>query len=261
MSYLTNSTRRITSLGRTLIRNSRFALPLFGVAAASLLAPTSAKATLILTLDEISGPNAGATASVSDPTNTSVIYDSSLGDFSADIDIGFSNESSPGTGAEATLQVHTLEVTSTISTPVVLQVLLTDDGFTFPGSSGDTLSLTSSLNAATFVGSSSTDMVQFQSTAFDPTAVSTTLQQSNAPVGGGTGTGSLPADQSATFVRGTTYTLKNVTTLYFSNANEQENVGGTTTTLDLSSSVPEPTSLSALAIGGLLLMRRRRSAN
>jgi hypothetical protein len=251
MTYSTNSTRRIKDLGR-------FALPLFGIVAASLLVPASAKATLVLTLDEISGPDAGATVTESDPTNTDVSYIGPLGDFSANVDIGFSNESSLGSGIEATLQVHSLEVESTTSVAAIMQVTLSDSGFSFPGSSGDTLSLNSFENAATFVDAGTSDKVQFQSTAFDPTAISTTLQESDAP-SGGSGTGSAPPDESTTFVRGTSYTLQNVTTLYFSEASEQENAGGTTTTLDEGSSVPEPTSLSAIALGGLLLTRRRRS--
>jgi MYXO-CTERM domain-containing protein len=258
MSQTKNLYGAVIRQASTTAHKCRFALPLLGIAALASLVPTSAKAALTLTLTELSGPDAGATATASDPTNTEVIYALPVGDFSTNIDVGFSNLNSGG--AEATLQVHTLDITSNVSVPVVLQVSLTDNGFTFPGGSGSTLNLTSSV-AATFVSSNNGDSVQFQSTAFDNTqSVSTPLQTTVSSGGLGSVAGSLAPDQSVPFTRGASYSLENVAIMSFSQANEQENVGGTTTTLVSGASVPDPTSLGAIAVGGLLMMRRRRSA-
>src|SRR5271156_4273947 len=155
----------MTYFNGALIRKSRIGLAMLGMTALAALAP-AAKGALVLTLTELAGPSAGATATVSDPTNTEVIYALPIGDFSTNIDVGFSNLNT-GT-SEATLQVHTLDITSNVAGPVVLQVQLMDNGFTFPGVSGSVLTLSSSL-AATFEQSNAGDSVLFQSTAFDNT--------------------------------------------------------------------------------------------
>jgi len=239
-----------------------YGVPLFGILAVALLAPASAKGTLILSLDEISGPDAGqpgSSATEYDPANTEVSYAGTLGDFSVTIDTGFSNESSPGT--EATLDIDTLDVKSLISAPVVLQVTLSDDGFTFPGLPGNVLNLASALGT-TFQNSANTDTVTFQSTVSDTNStVSTGLQTSTSPGGGPVAPGSsAPTPQVPFDWVAASYTLQNVTTLTFSTSGEIENVAGSTSTQVVSGSVPEPASLGTLALGGLMLMRRRRSA-
>jgi hypothetical protein len=235
-----------------------------GAALAGALCVTgSANAALMLTLTELSGPNAGTTAPLTvtalPATPTQVIYASAFGDFSTNINVGFSNATLGG--GEAELQVNVLDITSnTDVTGAVLQVTLSDTGFTFPGVSGSTLSLTSAVANSTFTKSTNGDAVTFQSTAFDssPQSVSTPLQTVVSPGGDAAVSGSHPADQTVPFTRGTSYGLTNITTLTFSRAGEAENVGGTTTTLT-STSVPEPTSAMVLLAGSALLLGRKRA--
>jgi hypothetical protein len=251
-------------LGRT--HKARFGgrwIALGSVVASSLYMAAPAKAALMLTLTELAGPNMGTTAPVTvsalPATPTQVIYSLPFGDFSTNINVGFSNATVGGT--EAQLQVNVLDITSNTDVAgAVLQVTLTDSGFNFPGTPGTTLSLTSAVNGSTFTKSTTGDTVTFQSTAFDssPQSVSTPLQTVVSPGGDAAASGSHPADQTVPFTRGATYGLTNVTTLTFSRAGEAENVGGTTTTL-VATNVPEPTSLAMLGVSSLFLMRRRRA--
>jgi hypothetical protein len=266
MSQMTNMGGALIRRASSMAIKSRFALPLLGMAALASLAPTSAKGVLTLTLTEIQAPagdpNLNATATfTADPSNPDQVTDfAPFGDFGTNINIGFSNLTTGSTEAE--LQVHNLDIqtNSNVVGQVALSVKLSDGNFTFPGSSGSVLTLQSSLSAL-FDNSAPGDVALFQSTAFDNTqTVSTPLQTSTSPGGVGTVAGSPAPDQSVSYTRGSSYSLQDVTVMFFSQAGENENVGGTTTTLSTGSSVPEPTSLGALAIGSLLMMRRRRSA-
>ena len=259
-----NSTFVVLQTCSKLVRRNRFKLPLLGIAALPFLATTSANAALTLSWVETAGPRAGASGSDTDITNNVASNFMPFGDFSTSIDVGTSNENTGTT--QAILQINSIDSvfvpSGPFSGPVVLQLTLTQDGFTFPGASGNTLNLTSAINSSTFANSSSSDNVTFLSTAFDTSDTATTpLETSTSPGGSSLVPGSGAPAQTVPFLRtATSYTLENVLTLTFSTSGEEENVGGTTATVLGTPSVPEPASLGTLALGGLMLMRRRRAA-
>jgi hypothetical protein len=256
--------RQVMSFAQVLRRKSRLALPILGVAALAFLAPTPAKGALVLTWTETQGPDAGAHGSMSDPSNTIDVNSAPFGDFSTNVNVGVSNLNTGST--QAVLQINSIDSTfqpsssGPFSGPVTLVITLTDNGFSFPGTSSSALNLVSAINSSTFVNSSAGDSASFYSIASDSPSniVSTGVSTTTSPGGSSATPGSGAVDQSATFTRqASTYTLESILTLNFSIIGEQENVGGTTTTQVATGNVPEPTSLSALAIGGLLMMRRR----
>jgi hypothetical protein len=257
--------RQVMSFAHALRRKSFLALPLLGVTTLAFLAPTPAKGALVLTWNETQGPDVGAHGSMSDSSNTIDVNSAPFGDFSTNVNVGVSNLTTGST--QAVLQINSIDSTfqpsasGPFSGPVTLVITLTDNGFSFPGSSGSALNLVSAINSSTFVNSSAGDSASFSSIASDSgpgNTVSTAASTTSSPGGSSAIAGTGATDQSATFTRqASTYTLESILTLNFSTIGEQENVGGTTTTQIATGSVPEPTSLGALAIGGLLMLRRR----
>jgi hypothetical protein len=229
-------------------------------AACALCFAAPARAVLVLTLDEISGPDAGAHSVVSDPSNTQIVDTTPFGDFLTNIDIGVSNLNTPG--PEAVLQIHELDIKSSVTAPVVLQITLADNGFNFPGNSGDTLTLTSAVGS-TFTNSAAGDTVAFQSRAIDDNTsvvLGITPGQTITSSGGLAAQADSAPDKSVVFTRGASYSLVNVTTMTFSLGTEEINAGGTTTTLLGSNNIPEPTTAALALIGGsAMLVRRKRS--
>lgn len=226
--------------------------------ASGLYFAAPASAALVLTLDELSGPAAGAHASFTDSTNTQIIDTSAFGDFLTNIDIGLSNLNAGG--SEAVLQIHELDIKSNVSQPVTLQITLSDNGFTFPGVSGDLLSLTSAVGS-TFTNSGTGDTVTFKSTASDDTSstvLGSTPLQTVISTGGAAAQEDSAPDQTVAFLRGTSYTLTSVTTMTFTAPFEEINAGGTTTTLAASSNIPEPATAALALIGGAAMLLRRR---
>jgi hypothetical protein len=233
-----------------------------GAVLAGLLFTGSAKAALVLTLTELSGPHAGATYTQTDPTNTAVIDVTPFasGDFSTNIDIGSSDLNTGVT--QASLQIQYLNITSNVAGPVSLEISLSDNGFTFPGVPGDLLTLGSSASA-TLTNSKTGDTLTFQSQAYDGINTYTDPLQSLTVTNGSTGTQALPTNNVSTSFywdsAASAYSLADAATLNFSQAFEQENFNGTTVTTLSTTAVPEPVSAILLAPVMLLLGRRKRN--
>jgi hypothetical protein len=233
-----------------------------GLMLATAAAP-SARAGLIVTLTEVGVGSFTATDNVSndnDPTLGSIDTTHTFPDFTTNITVGFSNKTDPNAGPEAEIDVSSIDITKTgNSAPHTLIVTVSDDGFVFPGNSGDKMMLTSSLGGtATNVVAGSGDNLTFVSTA---DSTNTPTQSAVLPPGTNAAFTALPDPSTTTFVRGASYTLSNTTTLNLSGSNEKINFSGSTTTVSLGPNVPEPTPamLALLGIAPLLLSRRRRA--
>ena len=234
------------------LKLSKFPRHLFSVAAASIgIAGIAyrADAALSVTISE-----AGfAPMTQTDTANSGEVqFSGPYGDFSTNFVIGVTNELN-GTQPVANLQVESLDVTSqSNSGPKTLIVTLTDPGYTFPGTNGSTVQLGSSVGG-TFTGAITGDSLTFQSFSTAPT-VSTAIQSFTVPSSPGTTT---PFSSSATpvaFVRGSSFTLSDVTTITLAGAGDTINVSGATTV----SAVPEPAIASGIAVASLVLLRRNR---
>lgn len=238
---------------RTNLVSSTRRICLAGAIAASAMFVSSAKAALTLTLSE----TGFAPSTLTDSGNTGqVTFNGSYGDFSTNIVVGSSNKLDPTPGPLAQLEIQTLDITKVGNAgSKTLTVTLTDDGYTFPGSTGTSDTLSSTVGGTISNGTAG-DSVTFQSFA-QPSGATPGLQTFTAvtPTGGSNQSFNLPII-STNFTRGATYTLSNVTTISLSNGNESTNVSGSTTV----GAVPEPASAALLALLGTgLLGRARRS--
>ncbi len=207
--------------------------------------PASAALTLELT------PLAGSPLTVVDgsgldgETNPGVVsYSGALGAIDISVTVGVSN--SPG-GTSADLTITSLLIENTSSLDAGVTIRLSDTGFNSPA--GTTLGSTA---GGTFSGLNATSSVNFTSYA----------DASNALFGLGTATAPLaysfttPPSQSFsgsvdTGFAGSLYSLTSVTVVGLS-ANGQVNFSG------LTSVVPEPATLGAVAALSVAGLRRRR---
>jgi hypothetical protein len=229
--------------GRALVAAAAVSAGLLGMA-------RPAHAALMLTLSE-----AGyAPVTLTDATNTgSLSYSGSYGDFSTNFVIGYTNQLT-GAGPVANLQIESLDVTSlTNSGAKTLTVSLDDPGYTFPGTTGSTVTLGSSIGG-TLTGASPGDAVTFQSFVSSP-AVSTGLQTFVVQGSPGASTPFSSAATPVPFVRGSTFELSDVTTISLAGAGDTANVSGATT---VTAPVPEPATASLLAVASAMFLRRRR---
>lgn len=147
---------------------------------------------------------------------------------------GVSN--SPGNATQGTLSQTQVDITNGSASPEMLSASLTDNGFTDPVGSR---TLLSNLNA-TFPTFGNADSASLLSTANSTSTPLQTLFTS------GNDSKSVPFPDSGT------YTLTNLTTVTLG-PGETAIIADTTTVV-----VPEPASLSLLAIGALGLMKRRK---
>ena len=224
-------------------------LSLAVVAAVAFFA-APAKGALTLTISEPGMMPATTTAAGG---SNSIVYTSAYGDFATDIVVGFSNSAAPSSVAQ--LQIQSLDVKNTTGTQAVLTITLSDNSFTFPGTVGSALQVSSSVGG-TLTGTSSSAFVTFQTTATPSTGGAAVL-----PTQTFTSPGSLtPVSFSAPTVLGSftqtgTYTLQDTLRFGLTNVGATANLSGTS-----SVSVPEPATLSIAGVAGLALFARRRRA-
>jgi hypothetical protein len=235
------------------------------IVAGLLLAATycarSTQAALTLVISEPGAAVPPAPITVTDMTNSgNVSYNGTFGDFQTTLDFGYSNKTTASGAQQATLEITSIDITSLASSgnAETLVLTLTDNGFTFPGTSGSTLQLGSAITG-TFTPPTGTEGVSFQS--FETTTNSTTGLQTAMP--------SLvpPIGQfnsvatPVSFNRGTTYGLENVTSITLAGGADLTDVSGSTTVTATSSSVPEPMTAGLVLVGGAIVSfyRPRRS--
>jgi hypothetical protein len=195
----------------------------------------------------------------SDSTVGKIVYKNGYGDFTVDTSVtGVSNSTNPslGNGSVGELQITSLVVRNNSTGTKSLTVLLGDTGFTFPGSTGDQMTLRSSIGVTFLQGSVGGDDFTFQSYA----------DTGNIQFGTGVTTGaqtftfSGQASQNAlsgdatpvTFTQGIPYSLTNSSTFTMSPTG-QVNTSGTTSVIAAAAAVPEPASLALGATGFVLV--------
>jgi hypothetical protein len=240
-----------------LLNSSKHRLAAAAIAGGAALAGgRQANASLTLTLSE----PGFSPQTYTDTTDTGAIsYFGDYGTFSTNFVVGESNKLTGGvTTGVASLQIESLNVVSLglgSGTPETLTVTLSDNGYTFPGTTGSTDKLGSSVGG-TFTSPNAGDSVTFMSSVVSP-ATTTGLQAYTAPatVVGTTSFSSVATP--VTFLDPSTYSLTNVTTITLSSSGESANVSGSTT---VTAAVPEPATASLAAVAGLALLRRRRAA-
>jgi len=233
------------------------------IVAGLLLAATycarSTQAALTLVISEPGAAVPPAPITVTDMTNSgNVSYNGTFGDFQTTLDFGYSNKTTASGAQQATLEITSIDITSLASSgnAETLVLTLTDNGFTFPGTSGSTLQLGSAITG-TFTPPTGTEGVSFQS--FETTTNSTTGLQtampSLVPPIGQFNSVATPVN----FVRGSTYGLENVTSITLAGGADLTDVSGSTTVTAPSTGVPEPVSAGlVLTAGALGLVRRPR---
>ncbi len=215
------------------------------------LAAAPARGALVLTLSE---PGfASVTGVASGSTDTFV---GTYGTFTTDVVIGFSNSSTPAGSGQ--IQIQSLDVTNTSSTGGnALTITFSDNGFTFPGTVGQSLSLASALSG-TLTTAAAGDTVTFRSTATPSSgaAATTGLQSFTVPASPSSITSvQVSPAASATFTETGSYTLSDQISLALANPGETANLSGTTVA---SVTVPEPATASALGLAAIALAARRR---
>ena len=225
-----------------------------------LAAASRSDAALTITLSE----PGFAPVTVTDTGNTGTVSNfTSYGTFNViDVEVAVSDRLQSPTPAQATLQVTAiLEGTTAGGT---LSITTTDSGYTFPGVTGNTEFIASSMGG-TLAPATLNDTVTFLSTATATTGVaasnvSTGVQTYFSP-GSSAGTNSFSTpNASTTFIRGSSFDLTNQLTVTLNSGFEQANLSGTTTVSLAQPRVPEPASATLLAIGaGSYLLRRRRT--
>jgi hypothetical protein len=231
---------------------------ILGGAVCGAFATAPARAALLLTVSE---PGfAPAFGTPSSPNTIDLI--GPYGDFNTNIVIGFTNSNTPTSVAE--LQIQSLQVIDNSNTgPKTLTISLTDTGFTFPGSPGQTLLMTSSIGG-TFTQPVAGDKLTFQSSATPGgggpiIAVSTPVQSYTAPSNFPGAVAVTVPDQTALFPATGGYSLSNQLTLSLSSNGETANLSGSTTVAV--AAVPEPTCGAITAVAAVGLLRRRRRAS
>lgn len=235
------------------------------LAAAALLAVgSSARATMFVEL--VSG---ASTVTIMDnqagfdlnPGAGQIFYAGAVGNFSTTITIATSN--SPGTSADALLQVSSIDVTNLGTGSQTLQVIVGDTGFTSPSGTGLMLqgsyagTLTNAQIGDTTSFESYADTSNTQGLTTGPTVTATGLQSYTVTFPGSLQPFST-SNAVATFSSPGPYSVTNITTITLS-AGAQSNVSGTTQLTPAGGAgSPEPASLLLLAPATLALLTRRR---
>jgi len=224
-------------------------------AAGAMFASTpTAKAALIVNLNggtTITDNGAGDT----DPATGQITNTSTVAGFGVAITVAESN--SPGTSTAGLIQISSLSIKNQGTGQGSLTITVSDNNYTAPGTNGSAMLLESDIGGTFAKGSATGDSVSFRSfvdpaNAQPATAIGTSALTFSNP--SSTSTNAFSNSNSVNWTHGAgPYSLTGVATIALSSGG-QVNLSGSTT----ASLVPEPASLSLLALGGLLAIRRRR---
>lgn len=173
------------------------------------------------------------------------------------VSVVIANSNSPGAANGGVIQVSSLSIQNLSATPASLGIRVSDTGFTNPGTSGTPMTLTSSWGG-TFTNAAVGNTASFQSFAdpanAQPANVNPTAMLNATKSNAGLITESFDGVNSTGFVHGAgAYSLSNSISVTLASGG-QANISGTTA----ATVTPEPLSLTALAGGAALLIRRRR---
>jgi hypothetical protein len=198
-------------------------------------------------------------------------YSDALGFTSTPTDfkvVFFGTTANPGSlGGSSNLMTSTTEVTNTTGSPHTLNINVTEQDYTFPGTSGSTLSMTSHIGGTVTTGGPSQTLT-FQSFAdnlnrdFGTDATTTSTGKQTPDVTGSMASSYKNDATPATFSRTSTLYSVTVTNALALVAGGDLNYGSTTTL----AATPAPaglvlalTGLPALGIGGWLRRRHKKA--
>jgi PEP-CTERM motif len=206
-------------------------------AAAGISTCQLAHASLVLTINQTgAGPivvNDNGAGDMNSSPGTITWQENFVGGLTVSLITGVSN--SPGNSVQGTISQTQVDITNAGSNAEMLSADLTDNGFTNPASPRTLLSNIT----ATFTTPTVFDSATLESTANSTSTPTQTLLTS------GSSSVSVPFGDTGT------YSLTNLTTINLG-------PGETAVISDTTTVVPEPASLSLLAIGALGLMKRRK---
>jgi len=224
-------------------------------AGAMFAAAPTAKAALVVNLNggtTITDNGAGDT----DPATGQITNSSTVAGFGVAITVAESN--SPGTSSSGLIQISSLSIKNQGAGQGSLTISVSDNNYTAPGTNGSPMLLESDIGGTFAKGSAAGDSVSFRSFV-DPANVQPATVNGTAALSfsnpSSTATNAFSGSNSVNWTHGVgAYSLTGVATISLTSGG-QVNLSGSTT----ASLVPEPASLSLLALGGLLAARRRRN--